>query len=54
MADTLNAAKGKTLCKKLGDVEAVAVLETLHHNVALAEIKTLEEPVGDGEAEKLS
>ena len=54
MADTLKGAKGKTLCKKLGDVEAVAVLETLHHNVALPEIKTLEKPVGDRKAEKLS
>ena len=49
VADTLKGAKGKTLCKKLGDVEAVVVLETLHHN-----FKTLEKPVGDRDAEKLS
>ncbi len=46
VADTLKGAKGKTLRKKLGDVEALAVLETLQHNVVLAEIKTLEKTGG--------
>lgn len=45
--------KAKHFEKKFGDIESVAVLETLHHNLALAEFKTLEDTVDDVEAEKL-
>jgi len=53
VAATLAEAGGDTLRDALGDVKAVALLNTLDDTLAWTEVKTIGETLGDVKAEAL-